>query len=198
VANTLWQSIEGQSRELAAENEIMIYRALLSVLTCALSLCLPSQATPNEGALGDDLDSLLGRTRRTQIEAERFLEGLHASEESLLLPANDRLVVVFLKQAAGVDALLHKVELRIDNQIAETYRHQIGDLEKMLNGAIIPLYAGLLSVGKHTIVVSITGMEEGEGRGAAEAVFSFESGAQSHFIEITVTRGEGIEFEEWR
>jgi len=174
----------------------MIHRLGFVTVSCLLSLILALVATPGEQAHQGDRDSLLRRTRSTQIESARFLEGLYASEESLLLPANDRLVAVFLKQDRDVAALLHEVELRIDNQIAKVYSHEIGDLEKLLNGGVIPLYSTLLSVGKHTIDVRITGMASDDD-GPAVETFTFFNGNRSHFIEIRITQ-DGIKFGEWR
>lgn len=164
---------------------------------CLLIVLLPTNAFATDSASDESQDSLLRRVRSTQVGAVRLLEGLYASEESLLLPANDRLLVVFLKQDADVQALLHKVEFRIDNRVLQVYAHQIGDLEKMTNGAVIPLHATLLSAGKHTCGVSITGLDNDDSDGPAEATFSFVSGPQSHFIEVRITR-DGIQFRDWR
>ena len=175
----------------------MSHRTGFFSLICLLSLLLPVQAIADAGAQERDLDALLARARATQTESLRYLEGLYASEQSLLLPANDRLVVVFLKQDRDVDALLHEIELRIDNQIAEVYSHHIGDLEKMQDGAVIPLHATLLSVGRHSIGVSVTGMDSPDGDGPAKATLAFDTGSVAHFVEIRVTRN-GIRFKEWR
>ena len=111
-----------------------------------------------------DNQALIKQSHSIQVAASDLLTNLYMTEHSLLYPRND-LVMIMFSQIQGARIFLHSAEVYINDELVETYKYRMSQVEMLAHyRAIQPVFTTLLPAGEHNIRVRIYGLAMGGNR----------------------------------
>ncbi len=121
-------------------------------------------------------------------------------QEKLLFPSSSQ-ISVFISLKSSTKFSLDAIELKLDNRPIQKYIYTFRELEALHKRGVHRLYTGNLAVGKHQLVVTISGRTPGNNTYTRHASFVLEKAIGPKLVELRVISSNGgqptIKIKEW-
>ncbi len=167
-----------------------LFALFIMLLLSRMTLAAESLAGPEDNAI----ESVLSNSKTLQRETLALLDELYFTEQSILYPQQDLLLILFA-QDHGADIYLQRLELSIDDKPVEVHYYRGGDLEKLMDNAEQSLFSTLVPAGNHTLRARLYGLGLMSGP-YIEGEATIAKGKKALYIKLLI-QSNSLAFKEW-
>ena len=169
---------------------------LLVLATSAYAQNSPSGQSP-EAKEFRSLDEQVQGLKEEVIKINREMLLL---QEKLLYPSSSQ-ISIFISLISSAKFSLDAIELKLDNRPIQKHIYTFRELEALRKRGVHRLHTGNLAVGKHQLVVTISGRTSGNNTYTRRASFDLEKAIGPKLVELRVISSSGgqptIKIKEW-
>ncbi len=177
---------------------------LLSQVLIVLFVLAPSvyaqKGSPARSPEQEEFRSLDEQVQGLKEEVIKINREMLLLQEKLLYPSSSQ-VSVFVSLKSSPKFSLDAIELKLDNQPVQKHIYTFRELEALRKRGVQRLYTGNLTVGKHQLVVTVSGRTSSNSAYTRNASFELVKAVGPKLVELRVKSSGGakptIKLKEW-